>query len=725
MYCVCDYDEVVLRLSMNKLIIIINFYAIVQGSYVRDAHFDKNKIAENYCPKSEHCEEGSHVMCMYYNPRERMSKQCHDSKDIQITPPEAEKLMDIANMIRGNVARGKETGRGEELLPRAYGMYRLEWDEELATFAQVLANSCLLKHDLCRATSKYPDPGQTTGVVRFSYPDWYSIGGTDVFPPGLSEEKLLYSIRHIMRSWYDQKIYVTPEMVNQYPNWPDHIDKVAGKLYLEMIAGEATHMGCGISAYAEYAYHANNADLSYNNVHVVCNYSAKPRKGEQLYNTKPPTENDVGYTVRCGCPVGYDEDYNCLCYQTNRSFSNICEGDKCKPSVVLLPIFTVEDAPAHKMIHKGSENQTLKYYDSFELLDQFDKMGKSRKAFDLSRTETPFITERSFTPKRFDVRRRYFGKPLNVSRSGRIIVPSKVKKFNKQSIFTRTPVFVLPTKKTSIKSTVTIKKDVVPRKDFTQVKKLVTTYLTRRRNGNNDIDYLNNSIHETTTEKFTTIDVHFDGYLKDHTFVNINKENDEDKLINLLDNLQEEVKHIGFDRKEKEIFNAKLRSIFNSLDINSKMTKLNNHSLQENHDPFDRYSRYIENNNRFDINEDRINKNSLFNYPIKQKDKNKALERKYRHMYGIRRKNKDVYRRNGDIRRNFYLREDSVGDLSHDRRKFYQDKLDNLERQLQSMGHGYQRQNAVKDDRLRPVIPSTTVDNSFYLPDRARFLHGF
>lgn len=33
-----------------------------------------------------------------------------------------------------------------------------------------------------------------------------------------------------------------------------------------------------------------------------------------------------------------------------------CVGEKCKPSVVLLPIFTVEDAPADKLIHrKGYE----------------------------------------------------------------------------------------------------------------------------------------------------------------------------------------------------------------------------------------------------------------------------------------------------------------------------------------------------------------------------------
>lgn len=38
----------------------------------------------------------------------------------------------------------------------------------------------------------------------------------------------------------------------------------AGKVYLEMIYHKATHMGCGIIGYTEYAYHDNNADVIYN-----------------------------------------------------------------------------------------------------------------------------------------------------------------------------------------------------------------------------------------------------------------------------------------------------------------------------------------------------------------------------------------------------------------------------------------------------------------------------
>lgn len=46
-------------------------------------------------------------------------------------------------------------------------------------------------------------------------------------------------------------------------------------------------------------------------IQIICNFSSNPESGKPVYNTKKHDTN--GYTVRCGCPPGFDEDPSCLC----------------------------------------------------------------------------------------------------------------------------------------------------------------------------------------------------------------------------------------------------------------------------------------------------------------------------------------------------------------------------------------------------------------------------
>ncbi|XP_045506583.1 uncharacterized protein LOC123702822 isoform X2 [Colias croceus] len=732
-----------------------------RGALVRDLHTDRSKILDDYCPKTEHCEEGTHVMCMYYNPKTIMGPQCHKSKDIHISPDDAMQFVDLANVVRGHIAKGEEIGKDGVKLPRAYGMFKVEWDEELATFAQVLANQCILRHDMCRASKRFPEPGQTAGIVRFTFPDWYSLYDAENSTAGLTNDKLVYGVQHIFQTWYALKEYVSPDMIRKYPDWAVDTDKAAGRLYLEMINGKSTRIGCGLSAYAAYAYHANNADLTYNNIQIICNYSTRSRPGEEVYNMKPPTSNDIGYTLRCGCPVGYDEDPNCLCYPSNRGNPELCENDQCKPSVVLLPIFTVEDAPEDKMIHSNKmvANNTIRLTDSFEIFDHFDKFTKkpflhSTQHHNIIYHEDPTRKNqrKRVEHKHTSVGRRYFNgqlksAPYRDTPAKIISSPSHKKKHRSgQSIFSRTAIFELPNRKLITKTTKTpqlIRKDVVPRKDFTNVRKLVTTYLNRRRaNGkdllskslNKEIKHLFNDSsleeHEKATESIlkTTISIiNFNQYKKDKTYdysnvsinsaFKVNHDNGEDKnVLNLINDLKTEVKHIHFDKKEKEIFDAKLRQLYDTLainaedklntDLNSRNSSIKNgkyrtfNDIKTDHlkdnikkNPNDHFDRLFHKKFMHEYSTDNIgNENDL-----KHMKDGKPNENKLSKIYGIRRRNKDFYRRtgNGDVRNNYYLRKDNFDEgLSTDRRRYYQEKLDNLERKLKNL-RDYKRKNIV------------------------------
>uniref|UniRef100_A0A2A4JY44 SCP domain-containing protein n=1 Tax=Heliothis virescens TaxID=7102 RepID=A0A2A4JY44_HELVI len=363
-------------------------------SLVIDSASQKGIYVSDYCPSMQYCREGAHVMCMYYNANRVMGPHCYNAVNITMSPSLANQLLDVMNAIRSKIANGKETGKDDILLPRGYGIFRLKWDSELATFAQVLANQCLLRHDMCRATKRFPNPGQIVGLVRFTFPDWYLLHQPKGTPtPGLTDAKLVYAITHALKTWYAQKTSVTEQMLKSQPDWNQPSTSQAGRLYFEMIFGSTTHIGCGMSAYAEYNAKSQN---TYNSIQLVCNYSSRPRKGGSSYNTEPPLPG-LGYSPQCGCPPGTFEDADCLCNELvestpPRAHEATCpDGEtkgNCEPTLVLLPIFTMEDAPPEKLIEQAEsirdplKNFILQRIDngtsyprskmSLELADMFD-----------------------------------------------------------------------------------------------------------------------------------------------------------------------------------------------------------------------------------------------------------------------------------------------------------------------------------------------------------------
>lgn len=145
-------------------------------------------------------------------------------------------------------------------------------------------------------------------------------------------------------------------------------------------------------------------------------------------------------------------------------------------------------------------------------------------------------------------------------------------------MFSNVAPFELPKKEENI-----IKPDVKPRKDFSNVKNLVQDYLNFKKDYNvsrktfhhpfeNHRENLN---LKTTTERFLNSAedkvMNYNYYLN-NTSQSINKpkglsefERSNDKLMNLLDKLEQEVKHIDMDKYKKEIFDAKIRKIYGTV----------------------------------------------------------------------------------------------------------------------------------------------------------------
>ncbi|CAG9794707.1 unnamed protein product [Diatraea saccharalis] len=76
-----------------------------------------------------------------------------------------------------------------------------EWDRELASLAQRLADQCNFVHDECRATVRYPYAGQTVGEVR-----WRRSSDSDV----LTAQR---AIRRVFDAWWGERRRVLPNQL--------------------------------------------------------------------------------------------------------------------------------------------------------------------------------------------------------------------------------------------------------------------------------------------------------------------------------------------------------------------------------------------------------------------------------------------------------------------------------------------------------------------------------
>ncbi|CAG9569481.1 unnamed protein product [Danaus chrysippus] len=276
-----------------------------------------------------------------------MGPTCAGVENATMTEDNAALILDLINSIRSRAARGLAMGYENELLPRGYGMYRVEWDPELATLAQVWANTCVLERDNCRATKKFPDPGQQASIARFVTDKWIPISKTKDKTynesSGFNSHKVIYGIKSCIRSWYNTHEEIDSEIIkDKAGNWNYELLR---NPYLQIVTGPLTHMGCGTSAFTEYRYLTETTYLLYNVIRLVCNFSSRVYDDRGIYNVTPPTTPE--FTSQCGCPPGYDEDSWCLCFKSEKNKTKPCpiHHNQKKTYLAVVPIFTVEDYP--------------------------------------------------------------------------------------------------------------------------------------------------------------------------------------------------------------------------------------------------------------------------------------------------------------------------------------------------------------------------------------------
>lgn len=373
----------------------------------------------------------------------------------------------------------------------------------------------------------------------------------------------------------------------------------------------------------------------------------------------------------------------------------------------------------------------------------------------------------------------------------------------KQSIFSRPAKFVLPTNnrnwhssssyKSASRILTTIKKDVPPRKDFSNAQKLVNNYLEKNKNlgqfrtksqfGIHKDNYeeiglphheLHSNLHEEVTETMlhTAEDkvINYNEYSrnKNSTSVTVGRdiEDSDRRLMDLLNNLEKEVRTIELHGSEKKIVDAKIREIYGKVvgkpdnliesrqrNLNkdylydsSKETKINSHNnrrmfdnnyknevhdrnskdnLNEmrdlNDDPYDKYSGFEYNRRPLSRNQNTIRGDERRNYynGARYYNRPKMLS-SYEDLTPYGKYNDDIKIRNtykndleGGLNRNSLnqvpkrnIKNQRTWDnhddpLSTERRRYYQNKLENLERRLQNT-RSYKRR--------------TDVSQLFYFP---------
>ncbi|KAG6459413.1 hypothetical protein O3G_MSEX011357 [Manduca sexta] len=617
-------------------------------------------------------------------------------------------------------------------------------------------------------------------------------------------------------------------MITSYPDWSLNPNHQEGRLYLEMIYGPATHMGCGISAYTEYAYYDNNAPLNYNSVQVICNYSSRPRKLGPVYNTMPPTT--PGFSSKCGCPPGSEEDSNCLCQESSRPqptplkhITRKCtKGDvNCDPTVVVLPIFTMEDAPPHKLISNsyGGANGSITDKNSLEIFDYYEKSEPTHDLInehntfdDIRRMDkvTPRATTRSGKKKQIlDVKNRYFNRKTMVSDTKHLMDPHRALQRSpqqrRQSVFTRAQTFELPhmqrkqsdnTRKYNV-----IKKDVVPRKNFDTAQILVKKYMTRKITNDpyskikiSDVKPVSseNNIHGkngfTETMLHTAEDkvIDYSRYFNDNNISavqSITRSFNEtaNQLIMLCDELEKMVRKIELHGTDKDVVIAKIKKIYQQVvgkpinlvrsddkaetDFDKALTDsetLKKEFADARTNVFDKYSQTDYNKRPMSIarNQNTLIKgkdahmdftDNIKDYPeakfivsgntpryptyyaddIKPRNVYKSAEEKS--VYANENNDKLKHKIERERITKKYVDFDTYDDpLSPDRRKYYQAKLERLEKKIRNTRR---HRNTMERERGVPLVRPTEdlhtptrsknqLENTFY-PERARFLNGF
>ncbi|PZC72886.1 hypothetical protein B5X24_HaOG210376 [Helicoverpa armigera] len=512
-------------------------------------------------------------MCMYYDHKQEFGPRCGHPVQIEITERMVDKVLEYINDVRGRLSSGAEKGMDNEPLPRAYGMMKIQWDRELATLAQVLANQCLGgREDLCRATERFPNPSQSIAIIHFSYPDWeyLKIKNHNDTSKGLNEEKLTFALKRFIKSAHALKRTVNKDIITDCPALYDLPD-VNTKYYLNLIRGSATHIGCGLSAYSKYRIGDDNESIQ-NSVQVVCNVSDGPQRGQPVYNTNPPFIGG-SFSKHCGCPRGYRETHNCLCeedpeYSFKSSVSPSLEGylnlqtkykhKKLKDPIIKLNSFRPLVERGRLQVKSDSEEDENVYSSK-----STEQMTQSDDETDVIKMIQPIL--RNKRPSELHLDRE----DIEVE-----IPQVHIRNRNTTSVENDSPKFVKNNMKTSNQYK-ELKKGIPQNAKYAQTKRYnksspaesnrEKSLIRLRVKSGNIVDDVMKVDEEPTesslnfAEKFMVENEHLSKPESDNKR---NKERNSSKLLRILKILQQEVKNTQFDTKLHQEFDTKMQEIY-------------------------------------------------------------------------------------------------------------------------------------------------------------------
>ncbi|KAJ0170732.1 hypothetical protein K1T71_013504 [Dendrolimus kikuchii] len=141
--------------------------------------------------------KGRHVACQFPDPGPGPS--CENYTHIRFTKDLQHFILHYINRRRQRIASGNERVRGGLHLPKPEIMTLVEWDRELGSLAQRLADQCHFVHDDCRATVRFPYAGQTVGEVR-----WRRSSDSEE----LSAQR---AMRRVFDAWWGERRRVEPK----------------------------------------------------------------------------------------------------------------------------------------------------------------------------------------------------------------------------------------------------------------------------------------------------------------------------------------------------------------------------------------------------------------------------------------------------------------------------------------------------------------------------------
>ena len=101
------------------------------------------------------------------------------------------------NSKRNSLASGSLDG-----FLSAIRMAEMQWDSEMAALAALNVKQCVMRHDACRKTAKFPWSGQNLGSFFYS--------GTTY--------QTSFLIGNVIDNWWSEKKDTTQAYLNSYPS---------------------------------------------------------------------------------------------------------------------------------------------------------------------------------------------------------------------------------------------------------------------------------------------------------------------------------------------------------------------------------------------------------------------------------------------------------------------------------------------------------------------------